>query len=178
MTRMRLLFIAACALAASALAYVPAQAATSGAGEIIFRSSFEATLCGNSLMEDGETCDDANTSSNDGCSELCLVEPGFSCAGLPSVCATTCGDGISAGAETCDDNNAFTFYINGSEVASVATTDLTAWISVRRTSGAAPASSSVARTVARSGASRLVPAAAVSVLLVGVPCGMKSSPCV
>ena len=45
-----------------------------------------------------ETCDDGNTVTGDGCSDLCLVEPS----------GAACGDGVLSGAEECDDgpNNA------------------------------------------------------------------------
>ena len=51
-------------------------------------------VCGNSVTESAETCDDGNTEDGDGCSALCQLE--------------VCGDGImQAGAgEACDDGNA------------------------------------------------------------------------
>ena len=36
-------------------------------------------LCGNSVLNLGETCDDGNNTPGDGCSNLCLVEDGFTC---------------------------------------------------------------------------------------------------
>lgn len=64
-------------------------------------------ICGNGQTEGGETCDDGNAVSGDGCSDLCQVESGFQCTGVPSVCVQTgvCGDGATFGAETCDDAN-------------------------------------------------------------------------
>jgi cysteine-rich repeat protein len=59
--------------------------------------------CGNGLIETGELCDDGNTSSTDGCSNICEVETGYSCTGTPSVCGGICGDSIVAGFEACDD---------------------------------------------------------------------------
>jgi formylglycine-generating enzyme len=47
------------------------------------------SVCGNGAIEDGEACDDGNATPSDGCSESCLVEPGWSCAGLSSVCTPT-----------------------------------------------------------------------------------------
>lgn len=38
-------------------------------------SSLVVTLCGNSIIEGSETCDDGNTVSGDGCSDTCRVEP-------------------------------------------------------------------------------------------------------
>jgi len=68
-----------------------------------------ASICGNGLLETGETCDDNNTSGGDGCSSNCLsVETGFSCTAIPqqrSICAGICGDGMIKGAEQCDDDD-------------------------------------------------------------------------
>jgi len=46
--------------------------ATGGAGG--------TSTCGNGVVESAETCDDANTTPNDGCSAGCSVESGFSCS--------------------------------------------------------------------------------------------------
>ncbi|MGC4117498.1 MAG: DUF4215 domain-containing protein [Myxococcales bacterium] len=62
-------------------------------------------VCGNGVIETGETCDDANAASGDGCSATCANEPGWTCTGTPSACTTSCGDGAKAGAEACDDGN-------------------------------------------------------------------------
>ncbi|MGN6108933.1 MAG: DUF4215 domain-containing protein [Kofleriaceae bacterium] len=61
--------------------------------------------CGNGTVGTGETCDDGNTTSGDGCSTTCQTEPGWNCTGVPSVCTTQCGDGVPAGTEQCDDGN-------------------------------------------------------------------------
>ncbi|MCW5832191.1 MAG: DUF4215 domain-containing protein [Labilithrix sp.] len=62
--------------------------------------------CGNSVVEAGETCDDGNTESGDGCSKTCQLEPGYTCAAPGTACAAAaCGDGIVAGDEDCDDGN-------------------------------------------------------------------------
>jgi fibro-slime domain-containing protein len=37
------------------------------------------SVCGDGMMLGAEACDDGNTSSGDGCSSLCKVEPGFTC---------------------------------------------------------------------------------------------------
>ena len=47
--------------------------------------------CGNSILEEGEECDDGNTENNDGCSNLCQYE--------------VCGDGYKQTDEECDDGN-------------------------------------------------------------------------
>jgi cysteine-rich repeat protein len=63
-------------------------------------------VCGNSVVDPGEDCDDGDTSGNDGCSAECTVEAGWACAGTPSTCArTVCGDGRVQGTETCDDGD-------------------------------------------------------------------------
>jgi cysteine-rich repeat protein len=47
--------------------------------------------CGDCTLNTGETCDDGNQSSGDGCSAGCTLE--------------VCGDGTQAAAEACDDGN-------------------------------------------------------------------------
>ena len=62
-------------------------------------------MCGNSVLDTsiGETCDDGNFASGDGCSSACLVETGYDCGtGTPSPCVTVCGDNIVVGTEECD----------------------------------------------------------------------------
>ena len=44
------------------------------------------SVCGNGTIEGAETCDDANTTVDDGCSATCQTEDGFTCSGVPSVC--------------------------------------------------------------------------------------------
>eukprot|EP01125_Pyxidicula_operculata_P016618 TRINITY_DN574_c0_g1_i3.p1 TRINITY_DN574_c0_g1~~TRINITY_DN574_c0_g1_i3.p1 ORF type:complete len:1370 (-),score=377.73 TRINITY_DN574_c0_g1_i3:136-4245(-) len=45
------------------------------------------TTCPNGVRERGEECDDNNSANGDGCSSKCLIEPGYSCSGSPSVCS-------------------------------------------------------------------------------------------
>ena len=47
-------------------------------------------LCGDGIVDAGETCDDGNTVAGDGCSDLCSVEP------------PRCGDGNIDPGEECD----------------------------------------------------------------------------
>ncbi len=42
--------------------------------------------CGNGIIEIGQQCDDGNTLSGDGCNSECMIEPGWTCKGSPSVC--------------------------------------------------------------------------------------------
>lgn len=74
----------------------------------------ETTLCGNGIADFRENgtpplgsleCDDANRTAGDGCSDVCVVESGWSCAGEPSTCDGICGDGVQRGTEACDDGN-------------------------------------------------------------------------
>jgi cysteine-rich repeat protein len=80
-----------------------AGVATAGAGEP------EAT-CGDGLVVGPEAmaggCDDRGTDSGDGCSNDCMVEPGYVCTGQPSRCAKTCGNGKLDAGEGCDSGDA------------------------------------------------------------------------
>lgn len=55
-----------------------------------------ASVCGNSVVETGEACDDGNVVNGDGCSSTCQVE-------IPTA---TCGNGVVETGETCDDGDA------------------------------------------------------------------------
>ncbi len=46
-------------------------------------------VCGNGVIETGETCDDGDYIGGDGCSATCQVETGWTCTGTPSVCTPT-----------------------------------------------------------------------------------------
>lgn len=63
--------------------------------------------CGDGNLDVPEECDDGANDNGDGCSAICTEEPGYDCAGEPSLCTTTCGDSIIAGSEECDDSGAF-----------------------------------------------------------------------
>ena len=64
-------------------------------------------ICGNAVVDDGETCDDGNARPGDGCSFRCLLEANYSCPepGQPCVTTIVCGDGAITGGEACDDGN-------------------------------------------------------------------------
>jgi cysteine-rich repeat protein len=51
--------------------------------------------CGDTVVDQGEGCDDGNTTSGDGCSESCEVE----------VPDPVCGNGVREVGEACDDGN-------------------------------------------------------------------------
>ncbi|MEO8841141.1 MAG: DUF4215 domain-containing protein [Kofleriaceae bacterium] len=61
--------------------------------------------CGNGTIDFGETCDDHNTATGDGCDDTCHVQTGYACTGTPSMCVATCGNGALDDGETCDDHN-------------------------------------------------------------------------
>jgi cysteine-rich repeat protein len=63
-------------------------------------------VCGNGFVQQDEQCDDGDTSGGDGCSATCMIEPGFTCSGQPSVCVPiVCGNGVVQPGEECDDGN-------------------------------------------------------------------------
>ena len=81
-------------------------AAVIPAGTVLFyRVVATPATCGNGAVEGPEGCDDGNLVPGDGCSAVCGVETGYTCAGSPSVCSALCGDGIVAAGESCDDAN-------------------------------------------------------------------------
>ena len=65
------------------------------------------SACGNRVLEPGETCDDGDTDTGDGCDASCGIENGFTCDTevAPSVCTPVCGDGLIRGSEQCDGGN-------------------------------------------------------------------------
>lgn len=60
-------------------------------------------VCGNGVIESGESYDDGNTTNGDGVSSTCTLETGWTCSGTPSSCTPICGDGLIKGPEGCDD---------------------------------------------------------------------------
>ena len=60
--------------------------------------------CGNGTLDTGESCDDANPTDDDGCTD-CMEDPGYNCTGSPSVCDVVCGDAMIHGTEDCDGTN-------------------------------------------------------------------------
>ena len=71
-------------------------------------------MCGNNVVEPGESCDDGNVIPYDGCSPTCQTEPRcgtYNTSGTPTsavgACKSVCGDGIliPGAGEQCDDGN-------------------------------------------------------------------------
>jgi fibro-slime domain-containing protein len=81
----------------------------SGVGGACSRMLVEVCGDGKVSFLNGEFCDDGNGASGDGCSTVCRVEPGYSCAqpGMACTQVDRCGDGRLALArgEQCDDGN-------------------------------------------------------------------------
>ena len=76
-------------------------------------NDIETAVCGNGLLEEGESCDDANTKDDDGCSVDCVVEEGWTCKKAGKPCTkneepqpAVCGDAKITDDEACDDGNA------------------------------------------------------------------------
>ncbi len=61
-------------------------------------------VCGDGQKLGREQCDDGGAEAGDGCSALCMIEPGWTCEGIPSRCGR-CGDGTQSAGEQCDDGN-------------------------------------------------------------------------
>lgn len=71
-------------------------------------------VCGNGVPEWGEECDLGDTADGDGCSSVCMLEPGYTCD-WQSCRLAVCGDGLQDwyalgggvyAYEQCDDGNA------------------------------------------------------------------------
>jgi cysteine-rich repeat protein len=65
----------------------------SNGGSTVSCSLPKAPVCGNGVVEGSEQCDDGNTTSGDGCSNVCAAE------------GPVCGNGVKEGTEICDDGN-------------------------------------------------------------------------
>jgi fibro-slime domain-containing protein len=83
--------------------------------------------CGDGKIVGGEQCDDGDRTAGDGCSSVCLREPGWVCgAGGTDCTETVCGDGKLEGSEVCDKGalNGL-FYGDGSGCSKTCTTEPT-----------------------------------------------------
>jgi fibro-slime domain-containing protein len=64
-------------------------------------------ICGDRVLGATEYCDDGNTMSGDGCSNICQIEDGFTCPLVAGMCRRiVCGDRMIDAPERCDDGNA------------------------------------------------------------------------
>ncbi len=63
------------------------------------------TVCGDNTVEGTEQCDDGNTMSCDGCSDMCMTETGLVCGDniLNDVCGEECDDGNTMSCDGCSD---------------------------------------------------------------------------
>ena len=67
-------------------------------------TSGDGGRCGDGAVSGTEQCDDYNTRGGDGCDVSCAIEPGWGCAGMPSMCTPAdCMDGVMNGGETAVD---------------------------------------------------------------------------
>ncbi len=81
--------------------------------------------CGDGRVRGDEECDDGNRSDGDGCSSGCVVEVGFSCLGVPSVCTDDSdNDGVSNLEDNCpNDSNPDQLDSDGDGIGDVCDTD-------------------------------------------------------
>jgi len=67
----------------------------------------DGPVCGDSVVDPTEGCDDGNARSGDGCDGTCKIENGYICSKPGKACTSTliCGDGKPGPDEACDDGN-------------------------------------------------------------------------
>ncbi|MES1176099.1 MAG: DUF4215 domain-containing protein [Myxococcales bacterium] len=69
-----------------------------------------ADVCGDGVVGKSEECDDGNAKPGDGCSGVCMIDPGYDCPRPGAACTVSskevCGDGTKSMHEACDDGNA------------------------------------------------------------------------
>lgn len=67
------------------------------------RTDCRRAHCGDGVLDAGEACDDGNRTSCDGCSDLCVAEPGLVCGdGIPELlCGEQCDDGNAIDGDGC-----------------------------------------------------------------------------
>jgi cysteine-rich repeat protein len=58
-------------------------------GEVCREGACAEVVCGDGWIDPGETCDDGDDEGGDGCSAVCQISDGYTCAGEPSVCTAS-----------------------------------------------------------------------------------------
>jgi cysteine-rich repeat protein len=88
-------------------------------GVLPVTGTFQGSLCGNNVVDDGEDCDDGDVQTNDCCSSTCTYEPNKSfcfaplcttgecnatgtCVTTPEPAGTSCGTGGECNTDECD----------------------------------------------------------------------------
>jgi cysteine-rich repeat protein len=69
----------AASLYVSSSSAAPAAQGAPASSPVHSKNTLEGGVCGDSVLDAGEQCDDGNDEGGDGCSETCQVEPGFQC---------------------------------------------------------------------------------------------------
>jgi cysteine-rich repeat protein len=59
-------------------------------------------MCGDGMIGGTEACDDGDIDDGDGCSAMCVVEDGWDCTGMPSICTDI--DECTLNTDNCDAN--------------------------------------------------------------------------
>ena len=81
------------------IAYGPTSASdpspATSSSTVTVSTTTTTPVCGNSVLETGEQCDDGNTANGDGCSSTCQTE----------VVSPVCGNSVLETGEQCDDGN-------------------------------------------------------------------------
>lgn len=88
--------------------FISSAASGASGGDGGAGGQFDATGCGDGIIQPGEVCDDGNNQPGDGCAGDCKsVEQDFACPtpNQPCVSTVVCGDGLVSGKESCDDGN-------------------------------------------------------------------------
>ena len=62
-----------------------------GEFEILGQLLEPPAICGNSVVETGENCDDGNSAAGDGCSDSCQAQAGYDCSTVGQLCVCLAG---------------------------------------------------------------------------------------
>src|SRR5688572_6967203 len=107
MRRLRSAFVASCLALVGCGGSTPEQNLVLDAEPEDTSVETAAPACGDGRLDPGETCDDGNAVSADGCTATCAIEDGWNCPTPGSRCfkldMAKCGDGRLDPGETCDD---------------------------------------------------------------------------